>query len=260
MTARIIAVAVLLALVLGGGIVAYFSVSGQKNYDEKTLCPLTPIPAKTAMLIDATDALSEMQIARLLEIIEELPADLVLHEWIGIFIVDEDNTLLPKPVVSLCNPGDGRDANILYQNPALIKRRFQNQFYAPIRKEVSALLQRPPEASSPIMEMINSVATHAEFRSDTRRLIIVSDMLQNVPAYSQYSTAITGEDYFDEWAATDYAQKIMSSSGVLNNTAVQIYYVRRQDESGGNQTLQHIDFWKRYLSALGGIDIRFEQL
>ena len=217
------------------------------EYDPKTLCPQDGDYSRTAVLIDATDSLSKTQVKTIREEIDTLRERLALHEWVGIFVLDEDNLVLPSPEVALCYPGDESTANPLYENPRQIRRRFEREFRAPIKAAVERLAGLPSKPTSPILEMIRAVALDRNFDSTKgRRLIVVSDLLQNVADYSHYRTSPD----FEQWRDTPYAREFLQLS--LLDVDVDILYLKRTD-ARSLQTRGHVAFWEDYFDAVGAV-------
>ena len=217
------------------------------EYDPKTLCPQDGDYSRTAVLIDATDSLSATQVKTIHEEIGALRERLAPHEWVGIFVLDEDNLVLPSPEVALCYPGDESTANLLYENPRQIRRRYERQFRAPIEAALERLASLPPKRTSPILEMIRAVALDRNFDSTKgRRLIVVSDLLQNVPDYSHYRT----KPDFEQWRNTPYASEFLQLS--LLDVNVDILYLKRTD-ARSLQRRYHIAFWEDYFDAVGAV-------
>ena len=217
------------------------------EYDPTTLCPTDGDYPRTAVLIDATDALSASQVKTIREEVNALRKRLTLHEWVGIFVLDEGNLVLPQPEVALCNPGDESTANPLFENPRQIRKRFEQEFRAPIEESVERLASLPSKSTSPILEMIRAVALDGNFDSTKdRRLIIVSDLLQNVPEYSHYRQ----DANFDRWRDMPYARDFLQLS--LLDVDVDILYLKRPDVRS-LQTRGHVAFWEDYFDAVGAV-------
>ena len=116
-----------------------------------------------------------------------------------------------------------------------------------MEQAVERLAQLPLSPTSPILEMIRAVALDRSFDSTKeRRLIIISDMLHNVPAYSHYRESA---DFF-RWRKTDYAQEFLQLS--LLDVEVDVLYLKRADDTIRNiQTRRHVAFWEDYFEAVG---------
>jgi len=216
------------------------------SYDSETFCPLDGSERHTAILIDASDTLSPTQVNRVIDHVDGLRRDLDLHEWVGLYVLDEDDISLPQPVFALCNPGSGAQANPLYENPERVRRQFEQKFSRPLAEAVESLATdaRQEQSTSPILEMIRAVATDRRFSASSgRRLLVVSDMLQNMPAYSQYG----GDFDFDAFRRLPYAEQFLNVS--LLEVDVELIYLKRA-HTARLQTRGHIDFWESYFDAV----------
>lgn len=253
-TSRIAPFAILGVLILLA-VLAATTLLSERSYDPRTLCPRDGDYGRTAILIDATDSLGASQVKVIVEEINKLMQHLDMYEWIGLFILNEDNITLAKPEIERCNPGS--EANPITENPKLIQQKFQREFQEPMEKAVRQLVRRPTQATSPIFEMIYAISQDRNFDSTKKRgLVIVSDMLQNVSKYSHYdgylNTADPGE-YFENWKNTDYARQVLQLS--LHGVEVHILYVQRPD-SRRLQTRGHVRFWENYFSEVGAKIVR----
>ena len=217
------------------------------EYDSDSLCPKGGGYPRTAVLIDATDSLSASQVKTIREEVNALRNRLALNEWVGIFVLDEDNLTLPAPEVALCNPGDESTANPLYENPVQVQQRFEQEFRKPIEQAVERLTDLPPKPTSPILEMIRAVALNRDFDSTQgRRLIVISDMLQNTANYSHYREGAN----FQQWQGTRQAKEFLQLS--LLGVEVEILYLKRT-EVRALQTHGHVAFWEGYFDAVGAV-------
>ena len=242
--APFIALAAVLAAV---AVLVAIALWPRRALDAETQCPTDGLYPRTAVLIDATDALSANQVKTIREQLNALRRRLALHEWVGIFVLNDDNLVLPSPAVALCYPGDESSANPLYENPRDIQRRFEREFRTPIDAAVARLEGLPSSNKSPILEMIRAVALDRSFDSTVeRRLVVVSDLLQNVPAYSHYQSPPD----FARWRDTPYAQQFLELS--LLSVRVDILYLKRE-AARAQQTRGHVAFWEDYFDAVGAV-------
>lgn len=245
---RIKAVAALaILLLLVGGAAVWTMPWKRAQYDEVTFCPKDGQYARTAILIDATDALGDVHIKSAIEQATQLVRSrLSLHEWTGVFVLNDDNLTLPSPQVALCNPGGESSCNPVFTNCKDAGRAFKKKFEAPMTSAIQGLAGLPPDEKSPILEMIRAVALDPGFdSSQPRRLIIISDMLQHAPgAYSHYN----GDFDFAKWREGEYARDFLQLS--LAGTKVEIWYVKRAN-LGHLQTHGHVEFWNQFFNAAG---------
>ena len=243
-----------MAAILAGAVWLY---AGSPSINPDTFCPLNGKYSRTAVLVDATDSLNRKQIKEIKEHFKERLNQMRQkskwyermglsrsYEWAGIFVLSENNLTVPKPIIALCQ----RTTSILTDNPERERRRYEKNFLAPMKSAIDKLADLPEQKESPIFEMIQAVALDSNFDSTKkRRLIIVSDMLQNTPEYSHY----TGNMDYDKWRTTDYARDFLDST-LLRDVDVQILYVKRHNEEVKSlQTRRHPEFWRRYFEDVG---------
>lgn len=240
----IVMVASLLGLIVLGMIPVIVNLTSVP-YDEETLCPLHEDYAHTVILIDKTDPLTETQEGLVQRLIERIKSDMLLHEKLSIYVLDDTNYSFPTAKFSLCNPGTGENASPIYQNPRLMERKFEDNFGTPLTLALDGIQLGDTRPNSPVMEMIASIAALDDFQpsDQRRRLIIFSDMLQNMPGYSHYR--VTPD--FASFANTDYARaQLVDMRGVQ----VQIVYLLR-DGGAKRQTNRHGLFWEQYFDRMG---------
>lgn len=242
-----ICVGILLLLVL-----APILLRDTKKYDSVTRCP-TEIPYNhTVVIVDKTDALSKGQRHSLQVFKEEIQKELQLYERVSIYVLDDTNYMAPVPIFDKCNPGTGDEANSLYQNPKKIQREFVESFGEPLNKSFDKLMEVKQTKHSPILEMINSITTMTDFEqcSQECKLIIVSDMLQNMPKYSQYEDFGHEDLEYEEFSKTQYARGVESP---LSGVKVGIMYLLRPGTNDLDVVKEHIEFWQEYFGDNGAI-------
>jgi hypothetical protein len=214
-------------------------------YDQETLCPSEGNYAHTVILIDKTDPLTKTQVGKLRRLIERTKSEMLMHEKLSIYVLDDRDYSVPAPRFALCNPGTGGNASPIYQNPRLMQIKFEDTFGEPLQNALDGIELGETRPVSPVMEMIASIADLKDFKlSDQRRqLIIFSDMLQNMKGYSHYRE----QPDFDAFAKTDYARaQLVEMPGV----EVTIYYLKR-DGGRKRQTKPHTQFWNQYFHKMG---------
>lgn len=239
------ALALLLAVcIIVGAIV--LAVGNRSDIDSVTFCPRKENFPRTAVLIDASDTISNRQAKEVIESIDELfSKQLAQHEWVGIYVLSENEIVLPKPKFHICNPGSRDSANPLYQNPAEFERRY-NQYFDRLTKEIEQVVDVPEQDSSPIFEMVYGVAVSNNFITrEPRRLLIVSDMLHNTKNYSHYRETPD----FDEFLRSNSGQPYLEPA-LLRGVDVQVLYVKRS-KVRNLQTMRHISFWQDYFNHVG---------
>lgn len=229
--------------ILGVSIVSALALKGEK-VDPETFCR-EDISAHTIVVLDKTDSLSVSQQKFALDYVNKEKDALNPFEKFSILTLTEDTYTALEPAFSMCNPGTGKEANQLYQNPRKIQMRFDEFFSKPLRENLQDALSEETGARSPIFEMIRELSFRADFdkRVEKKTLIIISDLMHHTPEYSHYKSRIDYE-YF---AKQPYADEVAAN---LNSVEVKIVYLLR-DNLGSIQGERHLSFWKKYFESMG---------
>lgn len=241
-------VAVLTLVVVAGLTWAVNAQRTATRLDPDTLCDVNGPSGVTVVLIDATDQLSDIQRAavtgRLNRVIQR---DLRRNERLEIFEITDSNDLL-SPEFSMCRPASPDEIDELTENRRVAQQRFDEAFRPAIDTVMRGLLNRPPSEQSPIMEAVQAASVAAFQASDVsdttpKRLIIVSDMLQNGPAGRHYG----GVPEFSTYRSEPQFRRYLSD---LTGVEVRVLYLHR--ESGDAvQGEAHGSFWLRWFEAQG---------
>ena len=225
--------------------------------DPETLCRTDlPPPEVHAVLIDATDALSEGERIQVLQEVERLRQGMERFGRLELYAIEPEG--LPTPLLSLCNPGRGRDMNSLYQNPALAERRWSSGFNDRVLVALDKVVTRSESESSPIMESIRSLATRSfggvERDGAKKRLTVFSDLLQHAPGeYSHYRKPLLS---YGNHASTRYGHATRVD---LTGVEVDVFYITRPD-THGLQDRAHQTFWLDYFASSGASVQRFKKI
>jgi hypothetical protein len=250
------AVALLLLLGIVGILIAYAVKSEvtRTPVDLVTLCPTdTPPTAVTVLLLDMSEGFTEAQALKIKNELEQIIATVPRFGLIEGYAVDRITSNVTTPVVHRCNPGTGEELNRLYQNPDLARTRWK-KFSDDLNAELDRLMARPPSATSPIFEAVQATALRtfnlARHTGIPRRLVIVSDLLQNVPGkLSQYDGTLS----FKEFKQSPYFAEVRADlSGV---TVTALYLVRPR---APQPWPAHYKFWEEYFLLQGGTVERVE--
>ncbi|MDQ7774942.1 MAG: hypothetical protein Q4615_03060 [Paracoccus aminovorans] len=239
---------VALAAVMVAGVGALFWWSNRtaraSAYDPQTLCPETGPVGMTAILMDLTDPLSTAQASQLFAWLQKEVDDAPRGTQFTMGVVSDDLTNF-HATPPLCKPQDKASASALTQNPELIGRRYDELFMKPLEVSIRQLTTATAAKHSPIMESIQAlVADTPGFVTfgGPRRIVLVSDLLQNSEALSFYR----GGSWDSFQKSPDY-QRLGSS---LTDAEVAIYQVPRSLE-GIRDTSAVEDFWLRYFERQG---------
>ena len=234
----------MLAFLCSMGALAYY-VSATEAHDPDSLCPTDRAVSHTVVLVDRTDPLTEEHQRLLSEAIEQAVASLQLYERFSIFLIEGEAPPAPAPVLSVCKPYDGTDANWLYENARLMREDYEERFNQPLSATVANLNTQAEAPQSPIMQIIRSVASLPSFvEADRRRkLIVVSDLLQNTADYSHYKTK---PDY-RAFRSSPYGATVRPTLDGVEVTLV--YLPNRQAQR--RQGSAHLRFWEAYFTEAG---------
>lgn len=227
---------ILLALATIGGATAFFE-SIKKN---DAVASLVVPTSHTVILIDQTDTLSQRCVARLESMLKNLPETIKPGETVSVFAIHANSDIAVTPLLSVRNPG--RDANEWIENYRLKHEAFDKEFLEPISEVSKGLGNRPTSSASPIIETVNRIAEWHKFcdKVGHRRMVVFSDMLQNSPNCSDYSTSKVVHP------ASTGCPELVPLTGV----EVDINYVMRRNKTA-IQTAAHRERWRNLFEKAG---------
>jgi hypothetical protein len=237
------------ALLAGGAWLYMKSNELRVVADERTLCRVDgQMPEATVVLLDLSSTLSSVQQLDVKNELTRLRDTVPRFGRLEIFAVDDRAARLIEPVLALCNPGRGDDMNAIYQNPQLARQRWERDFASTLDAAIEELLHAPESATSPIFEAIQAVAlqTFDDPQLDdvqARRLVLVSDLMQNVPGQLRMYDGIPK---FDEFARSPYWLDVKTE---LDGVDVTVLYLQRPASQRWWQA--QVEFWSRYFEAQG---------
>lgn len=213
--------------------------------DEKTLCPKTGETGIVAILIDKTEPFSPLQQEEIKVRLSDLKNNLPKAHKISIYSVGTN--IMPVREIELCNPGDGKGNSELISNPNLLKKKWTEGFSKQIEMVINKDVIAENLKESPIIESIRHISNNeflgANKANIEKKLIVVSDMMQNTTDFSQYSKPSSNS------ATPSKAEKNLSN---LEGVQVEILYISRPALSQVQNT-NHITFWQKYISLSGGV-------
>lgn len=182
-------------LVVAGvlGAISYAALVLQPDeYDPETLCLVGETPPHTVVMIDRTEVLyTPSQARRINGVIQEARDSLEIGERLSLFELNHRGQIANTNRFSVCNPGRGDQINPLYRNPNRVQMRYEALFDRPLDQALDGLLDLIDSPVTPLLEALAELATQEEFDRTVpgRRIILISDMLQNSQLYSVYGHA-----------------------------------------------------------------------
>jgi hypothetical protein len=185
--------AVLLAgvtLLVLGVVAAVWALRPREPRLDAALCPLgQPLQRHVVILVDPSDRLTLSQKAEMRREIEAQQASLAKRDRLTLLLLEPSGqgTVL-RELFSRCFPGDGSDANPLYENVAMLKARFQEDFVEPLATAMKQLDVAPVAASSPLLQAIRWIATRSDFSPAVARrtLVFFTDGFEHSEAANFY--------------------------------------------------------------------------
>jgi hypothetical protein len=245
---RIAAAGTVVALLLiGGTTLAIKGRAASVPIDPATLCPTKRPPSEiSVILLDVSDRFSEPQRLQIQNQLSRVRDSIPRFGLVEVYTVERLSRRVAEPVVHLCNPGTGADLNRIYQNPELAKKKWSD-FAAELSSSVDRQISKPALKTSPIFESIHATALRTfgkpEYDGLPKRLVVVSDLLQNVPGgLSMYQ----GVPAFDSFEKTPYFSRVRAD---LKGIDVDLYYLLRTGSA--RQSKDHLTFWQDYFQSQG---------
>ena len=194
----------ILALAAVIGAVIWWQGTRPKPLNATTLCPAEGPLGHQVLLVDRTDSFNLAQKAAFDNLAKELVENLPVGYMLSVFVLGHDFKSETKPLIELCNPGDGRDKSELTQNIKILKNQYTNGFIQPLEKVTTDLLNADAAKESPILEMIQLVylnSIQSRTKAGPVTLFILSDLMQFSPALDMYKSTPNFQRYETTYAA-----------------------------------------------------------
>ena len=247
------------SLWLGGGLIAaailcagglaygYFITPAPIALDKESLCPVDGSRSVTAVLVDTSDDLPPITKQEVTKLLLDIAENLPPYELFDVRVLDAEHQT-SRSVFARCNPGDGKGLSEWTANPILARKRWVESFRAPVAEALSGSLSAPNAKTSPIMAAIQNIAvdrfTGRTAAKGSRKLVVVSDMIEYEPDYSQYVGDLSFERYKNSLAYLKYRTD-------LHGADIAIEYVQRLTRKPIN-SVAHVRFWTDWFSDSNG--------
>jgi len=243
-----IALIVLTLAVFGAGGYVMATKKSPPKLDTASLCPTDGPRSATVILLDASDVLPDVTKRELRTYLFDAAASVPEYGLLEIRLLDP-NSASGTPVFAKCNPGDGSGLDEFTGNPALARKRWEEGFRKPLEAALNGSMDQPTEAqTSPILSTIQSIAvdrfTGSRADSMPKTLIVVSDLIEHGPGYSQYS----GDLSFERFRKSEHYRRVRTD---LHGAEVTFRYIQRVTRKPINSA-NHIQFWTDWVKDSNG--------
>ena len=221
--------------------------------DEETMCPESGPSGITAILVDTTDRVASVSRADILGRLDDLVAESEPDEMIVAYESQPVSEAVGggplEPLLTVCNPGDPDEASELTRSPALIRRRLEERYRAPLERVFRDLLDRLQAPETPLMENVQAIAV-TQFSSRrydglSKRLVLVTDLLQHSDNLSFYG----GLPDYASFARSPGADALRTD---LDGVEAEILLVQREIHESLGGPRRVIAFWERWVADQGG--------
>ncbi len=233
------------AMVAAVAYVFYARSTREPDINAVTFCPADGPRGHILVLVDRSDPMAFTQRKAFSVAYREIVRQVPKGHLLSVYALSDDFKATAGPLLELCNPGDGSDVKEFDDNPALRKRVFEQKYLQPFLAREEELVTDRSGKASPILEMVQ-LAAITGFRKQhvtgEKRLVIVSDMIQNTPELNMYK----GVPDYAVFSKTPYGVKARAD---LQDVKVEL---RMLMNTPSIQTEQLLDFWKNHMRQGGG--------
>ncbi len=240
-----VVIAILLAALAGGA--WFLKAKHDKLAMDDHLCP--PNPASyLAVLVDVTDPMSLPQRQDLRNKLEDLKDDVRKGGKISIYKVDTANEKLLTPMLEVCNPGDASDVSEMSGDPKAVQKLWNEKFEKPLDAVFQQVTIASGSDTSPILQSIQSITLtdlkDRKAKDKPRRLIVISDLLQNTPGLSFYGRIPSTDEVVN-------GREFATARTDLRGVDVELWMLQRADYSK-SQPRTLAELWDALVSTQGG--------
>jgi len=236
---------------LAAGAYVYVTAARPPALDRASLCPVDGARSTTVVLLDSTDEIPDIGKREIRTVLLDMAETVPVYGLLELRLLDP-RTPGGRLIFAKCNPGDGAGLSEYTANPRMAKKRWLEGFRQPLEESLDAGFRPVPGKTSPIMETVQRIAVDRfsgrAAEDMPKSLVLVSDMLENEPDYSQYG----GDLSYGRYKASRAYKKLQTD---LHGAEVTIYYVQRVTAKPLN-SVDHIRFWAEWIRDNKG---RFKQ-
>jgi hypothetical protein len=254
----LIFIGVVLIVLLAGG--AWWLKRSRPVVEADTNCPTSGPQVVHALMFDRSDPISGQQAQRIKFAVNELKRTAAFAYRFDIYTFEGDAKNVLLPVLQICSPGKPEDANELYQNPEMVRRRYEERFSSVLDATIKDLLRESTRQDSPIIESLRAAALTSfgpvdESRTKLR-LTMISDMVQ----HSAQNSHFRAEPNFQQLSKNQIWASLRPN---LKQAEVDILYLLRPSAKRGGTSIQtrgHQLFWEQLIQNGNGIVTKIDPI
>ena len=228
----------------------YWVRSTRTAVDGATFCPQSGPRAVHVILVDRSDPVTGQQAQRIRQVIQQIKTSAEVGTRFDVYSFEGDSINELPPRFTICVPP--REANEWIENPARIRKRYEDGYSKAVDAVVDDLLTASTLPSSPIIESFRAAAQTSfgafEGAQIPFRVTLVSDMVQHTNAVSH----LRAEPNFQQLS---HQQVWASLRPHLKGAETNILYVLRNSAMRKNESVQnrgHQAFWNELIADAGG--------
>lgn len=250
----VIAVAAMLGIIVAGG-AWYVSERSAMDALDENLCP--PEPAEyVAVVVDVTDPLTLAQRQDLRNKLDALTETIPLGGRLAFFRVAPAQDKLLEPLLEVCNPGSVTDFSEMSRDLKQVQEKFERGFEQPILDTYEKIFTASGSEQSPILSSMQSVnlteLQTGQALQKPRRLILISDLLENTSDLSFYGRLPTAEEVLESAGFT-------SRRTDLRGVEVELWMLQRSDYQS-TQPRALPELWNILLREQGARSVSAERI
>lgn len=212
----------------------------------------TKIARSVIIVVDASDAATKNDRRRVSATIAEERDRVSPGMKFTILGLNAGSPEQPFEFVSVCSPGRVGDSNPLFETASRVGADWKVNFFGPVDAAIDKVNNQPANEHSDIFRMLRSIPTRPDFdgRIEGRRLVIISDLLENHPG--QY-TQLKGGNFWKGFRKSTLAALPLPA---LKDVDVSIDYLERPTYAliQGNA---HRLFWQQLFQAAGARSVSY---
>ena len=210
--------------------------SNPRAWDETTGCPCPGESGHTnvtlSILLDATDPYGAAQKRSIVNAVWDEVDALAVYDRVKVYTVQQTPA---TPNFNLCKPG------WRLGDPPIVKEWREARFKQFLDDSLEKLQGTRP--TSPLIASLGWVASDRERDDSKRRILLVSDLIENSNVLSQYDPG-----WLDHYERN--RSRIHDQCPMLDGTDMDILFPTRPSRSTQNNEL--VAWWLDYLQACGG--------